>query len=68
MDNFYFDLDLHQQMLRRVVIDIVGTNRLLYGTNFVGEYGDGDLTKDAGLAKVATDNIRYKNAMQLFKL
>ena len=38
MKNFYFDLDVHHPALRRAVVEVVGADNLLYGTNFGGAY------------------------------
>lgn len=67
LDNFYFDLDLHAPSLRRAVVDLVGADRLLYGTNFGGGYAYGDLTEGVGLNEVDREKIRSGNAMKLLK-
>jgi aminocarboxymuconate-semialdehyde decarboxylase len=68
MPNFYFDLDLHAPSLRRAVLDIVGADRLLYGTNFGGNYGYGDLTAGLDLSPADHEKICSKNAIELLKL
>ena len=68
MPNFYFDLDLHTPSLRKAVIDIIGADRLLYGTNFGGAYSYGDLTADVGLSEIDQQKIRSGNAISLLKL
>ena len=68
MPNFYFDLDVHHPALRRGVAEVVGADRLLYGTNFGGAYDHGDLTAGIGLSEVDRAKIRSGNAIELLKL
>jgi aminocarboxymuconate-semialdehyde decarboxylase len=68
MQNFYFDLDLHHPSLRRAVVDVVGIDQLVYGTNFGGAYEHGDLTAGIGLAEDEREKIRSGNAIKYFKL
>ncbi len=68
MPNFYFDLDVHHPALRRGVVEVVGTDRLVYGTNFGGAYDYGDLTAGIGLSDSDREKIRSTNAIELLKL
>ena len=68
MPNFYFDLDVHHPALRRGVAEVVGADRLLYGTNFGGAYDHGDLTAGIGLSEADRAKIRSGNAIELLKL
>ena len=68
MPNFYFDLDVHHPALRRAVAEVVGIDRLLYGTNFGGAYDHGDLTKGLGLSETDRERVRSGNAIELFGL
>ncbi|MEY2893478.1 MAG: hypothetical protein RJA98_3386 [Pseudomonadota bacterium] len=68
LSNFWFDLDLHHPALRRAVVEVVGADRILYGTNFGGAYDNGDLTDGIGLSVADRDKIRSGNAIQLLKL
>ena len=68
MPNFYFDLDVHHPALRRAVAEVVGADRLLYGTNFGGAYDHGDLTEGLGLSEADRGKIRSGNAIELLKL
>jgi aminocarboxymuconate-semialdehyde decarboxylase len=36
LPNFCFDLDAHHPALRRAVVEVVGADQILYGTNFGG--------------------------------
>ncbi len=68
LQNFYFDLDVHAPGLRRGVAEVVGAERLLYGTNFGGAYDHGDLTEGIGLSAEDRERIRSGNAIELLKL
>ncbi|MNP46085.1 hypothetical protein D3C76_1400570 [compost metagenome] len=68
LQNFYFDLDVHAPGLRRGVAEVVGSERLLYGTNFGGAYDHGDLTAGLGLSVADRERIRSGNAIELLKL
>jgi aminocarboxymuconate-semialdehyde decarboxylase len=68
MKNFYFDLDVHHPALRRAVVEVVGADNLLYGTNFGGAYDYGDLTDGIDLSDGDRDKIRSGNAIKLLKL
>ncbi len=68
LPNFYFDLDLYHPALRRGVVEVVGVDRLLYGTNFGGAYWYGDLTEHLGLSERDCAKIRSGNAIELLKL
>lgn len=68
LPNFYFDLDVHATGLRRGVVEVVGVDNLLYGTNFGGAYEHGDLTEGLGLSEADREKIRSGNAIKLLKL
>ncbi|MDI7066887.1 hypothetical protein QMO17_37310, partial [Klebsiella pneumoniae] len=36
LKNFYFDVELHEVPMRQALIDIIGADRILYGSNFGG--------------------------------
>ena len=54
--------------MRRGVAEVVGVDRLLYGTNFGGAYDHGDLTAGLGLSTDDRERIRSGNAIELLKL
>lgn len=68
LPNFYFDLDLHHPALRRALVEVVGADNLVYGTNFGGAYDNGDLTEGLGLSEADREKIRSGNAVRLLKL
>jgi aminocarboxymuconate-semialdehyde decarboxylase len=68
MPNFWFDLDVHSPALRRGVLEVVGVDRLVVGTNFGGAYDNGDPTEGLGLAEAEREKIRSGNAIDLLKL
>ena len=69
MDQFYFDLLTHHPSMRRGIVDVIGVDRLLYGTNFMGSDSvDFDLTEGIGLSDADRDRIRSGNTIELLKL
>jgi aminocarboxymuconate-semialdehyde decarboxylase len=68
MPNFFFDLDVFHPSLRRAIVDVVGVDNIVYGTNFGGAYDNGDLTAGIGLSEADRDKIRFGNAIKLLKL
>ncbi|MDY7548985.1 hypothetical protein RGU75_22485 [Glaciimonas sp. CA11.2] len=69
MKNFYFDVELHEVPMRQAKVDIIGPDRILYGSNFGG--GDvvrHDLTDGLRLSPMELDKIRWKNACELLHL
>lgn len=68
MSNFWFDLDVHTTALRKAVVDLVGVDRLVHGTNFGGAYDFGDPADGLGLSVADSEKIRSTNAIELLKL
>ncbi len=68
MPNFWFDLDVHSPALRRGVVEVVGVDRLVHGTNFGGAYDNGDPTEGLGLADTDREKIRSGNSIALLNL
>lgn len=69
MDNFYFDVELHEVPMRQAMIDVVGADRVLYGSNFGGSDAvRHDLTDDLKLSDDDLQKIRWKNACELLHL
>jgi len=69
MDSFYFDPQSHSAAFRRAIVEEIGVDRLLYGTNFMGsDQIDFDLTEGIGLSDEDREKIKSGNAIQLLKL
>jgi predicted TIM-barrel fold metal-dependent hydrolase len=70
LDNFYFDLAIESQAMRRAIVSEVGADRLLHGSNFGGSDGiwQMDLTADVGLDEAGIEKVRSGNAKALLKL
>ncbi len=69
MDNFYFDPLVHSAAMRRAIVEDIGPDRLLYGSNFMGSDAvDFDLTEGIGLSDEDREKIRSGNAIKLLKL
>jgi aminocarboxymuconate-semialdehyde decarboxylase len=69
MGNFWFDPQLHHASFRRAIVDVIGVDRLVYGTNFMGsDQIDFDLTDGIGLSDDDREKIKSGNAIKLLKL
>jgi aminocarboxymuconate-semialdehyde decarboxylase len=68
LPNFYFDLDLHSRAMRQAMIEDIGPDRLLYGTNFGGaDKHHGDLCDGLGLTDAEKAKIHSENALGLLR-
>ena len=70
MDNFYFDLLVHDQKARHFLVDSIGADNLMFGSNF-GSPADScgfDFLDDLNLDQDSYDKIAGQNAAALFKL
>jgi aminocarboxymuconate-semialdehyde decarboxylase len=67
-ENFYFDPDIHDPIMRKALVDLVGVDRFVYGDNLGGsDMFEGDLTDDIGLSDEDRERIRSGNALGLLK-
>lgn len=67
--NFWFDIELHELPMRQAVLEVIGADRLLYGTNFNGsDFVRDDLTKGLRCTDVELQKIRSENAIELLHL
>jgi predicted TIM-barrel fold metal-dependent hydrolase len=67
--NFYFDVELHEVPMRQALIDVIGADRILYGSNFGGSDAvRHDLTDGLKLSDHDLQLIRWKNACELLHL
>jgi aminocarboxymuconate-semialdehyde decarboxylase len=68
LPNFYFDLDLHSRGMRQGIVEDIGVDRLLYGTNFGGaDRHNGDLADGLGLTDEEKEKIHSGNALKLLR-
>ena len=69
LKNFWFDVELHEVPMRQALIDIIGADRVLYGSNFGGSDAvRHDLTDGLRLSDDDLQKIRWKNACELLHL
>jgi predicted TIM-barrel fold metal-dependent hydrolase len=67
--NFWFDILNHEPAMRRAIVDVIGADRLVYGTNFGGSDGvREDLTEGIDLSATDREKIRSTNAIELLRL
>jgi predicted TIM-barrel fold metal-dependent hydrolase len=68
LKNFYFDVELHEIPMRQALVDIIGADRIVYGSNFGGSDAvRHDLTDGLRLSTM-TEKIRWQNACKLLHL
>jgi hypothetical protein len=66
LKNFYFDVELHELPMRQALIDVIGADRILYGSNFGGSDAvRHDLTEGLRLSDADLQRIRWSNACEL---
>jgi aminocarboxymuconate-semialdehyde decarboxylase len=66
---FVFDPMIHNPTMRRAMVDVIGIDRLVYGSNFGGSDGiEWDLTEGIGLSHEERERIKGGNAIKLLKL
>ena len=69
LGNFYFELELHEVEMRQAVLDLIGADRLLYGSNFSGSDAvRHDLTPGLRISDEDLQKIRYKDALELLNI
>ena len=69
MTNFYFDPELHEMPMRQALVDVIGADRLLYGTNFGGSDAiRHDLTHGLKMSPEDLEKVRWKNACDLLHI
>jgi predicted TIM-barrel fold metal-dependent hydrolase len=67
--NFWFDPEIHALPLRRAMVELVGADNLLYGTNFGGSDAIRfDMTDGLEICDADKDKIRFANAVKLLHL
>jgi aminocarboxymuconate-semialdehyde decarboxylase len=66
LDHFYFDTLIHDPIMRQAVLDSIGADRLLYGTNFNGtDQIPGYLLEGMKISEEDEAKICYRNAATL---
>jgi predicted TIM-barrel fold metal-dependent hydrolase len=69
LKNFWFDPELHELPMRQALVDVIGADRLVYGTNFGGSDAiRTDLTDGLKLSREDLEKIRWKNACELLHI
>ena len=69
LPSFYFDPMIPSPIIRKMIVDIIGVDRLLYGTNLMGaDQIENELTEGIGLSDDEREKIRSGNAVKLLKL
>jgi aminocarboxymuconate-semialdehyde decarboxylase len=69
MPSFYFDPQLHLPSFRKAMVEVIGVDQLVYGTNFMGsDQIDFDLTDGIGLSDEDREKIKSGNTIKLLKL
>ena len=69
MRNFWFDPMIHNDGMRRALVDIIGVDRMIYGSNMGGSDQIAfDLTDRIGLTDAEREQIKSKNAIELLNL
>lgn len=69
LKNFWFDPEVHDPRVRQVVVDVIGADHLLYGTNFAGSDSNRhDLTDGLNISDADRNKIRFENAVNLLHL
>ena len=70
LDNFYFDALVHDPRARRLLVDVVGVDHVVWGSNFGSPQDKADprFLDDIGLTDDERARILGGNAWELFKL
>jgi predicted TIM-barrel fold metal-dependent hydrolase len=69
MGNFYFDPQINNPIMRRAMIDVVGADRVLYGSNFGGSDAlRENLVEGLGLSDADYRKIASGNASKLLRI
>ena len=67
--NFWFDPMIPNDGMRRALVDLVGIDRVVYGSNMGGsDQITFDLTDRIGLSEAEREQIKSKNAIELLNL
>ncbi len=65
LGNFLFDPDIHEPVMRKALVEMLGVDRFVYGDNLGGaDNFQGDLTEGIGLSDADREKIRSGNALK----
>jgi predicted TIM-barrel fold metal-dependent hydrolase len=69
LKNFWFDPEIHHKGMRQAMVELIGADQLVYGTNFGGSDAIRfDMTAGLSLSDADLRKIRYENALNLLHL
>ncbi|WP_333612035.1 amidohydrolase family protein [Brevundimonas bullata] len=69
LPNFWFDPELHELPMRQALVEVIGADRLVYGTNFGGSDAiRSDLTTGLRMSAEDLEKVRWKNAVDLLHI
>jgi aminocarboxymuconate-semialdehyde decarboxylase len=70
LHNFYFDVLLHSERERRFLIDFIGVDNVVFGSNYGSpqDQADFDFVEGLGYNSADTEKMTGGNAMKLFHL
>ncbi|HEY2659728.1 MAG TPA: amidohydrolase family protein [Caulobacteraceae bacterium] len=69
LKNFWFDPELHELPMRQALVEMIGADQLVYGTNFGGSDAIRfDMTEGLKISEADMRKIRYENAIKLLHL
>jgi predicted TIM-barrel fold metal-dependent hydrolase len=69
LKNFWFDVELHEPKMRQALVDVIGADRMVYGSNFGGSDAvRHDLTDGLKVSDEDLQKIRWKNACALLHI
>ena len=69
LPRFYFDPMIHDAIMRRALVESLGVERFVYGSNFAGsDQINFDLTEGLGLSESQREAINSGNAIEMLNL
>ena len=69
LKNFWFDPEIHNPIMRQAMVEVIGADQLVYGTNFGGSDAIRfDMTEGLNISEADRNKIRFENAVKLLHL
>ena len=69
LPRFYFDPTIHNSVMRRALVEIIGPERFIYGSTSAAQVGiDFDLTDGVGLGQADRKKIKSANPIGLLNV